>query len=50
MVHISWRDLEYVRVFKNWGFPDGTEVKNPPANAEMQDTQFRFLGQEDPLE
>ena len=28
-------------------FPDGSAVKNPPA---MQETWFRSLGQEDPLE
>ena len=30
-----------------WGFPDGSEVKNLP---DMQETQVRSLGQEDPLE
>ena len=30
-----------------YSFPDGSVVKNPPA---MQETQFRSLGQEDPLE
>lgn len=35
------------------GFPDGTVVKNPPANAGVSgDTEalFQFLGQEGPLE
>ena len=30
-----------------WGFPGGSEVKNPPA---MQETRVRSLGQEDTLE
>ena len=30
-----------------WGFPGGSVVKNPP---EVQETQVRSLGQEDPLE
>ena len=58
MVHISWRDLEYVRVSKNWGFPDGTEVKNPPANAgDARDTvsisgsgRFPGVGNGNPLQ
>ena len=33
------------------GFPGGAVVKNSPASAgQMQETQARFLGQEDPLE
>ena len=32
------------------GFPGGTGVKNPPANAEMQEAWVQSLGQEDPLE
>ena len=32
------------------GFPGGSAVKNPPAMQEMQETQLRSLGQEDPLE
>ena len=32
------------------GFPDGSAVKNPPAVQESQETQVRFLCQEDPLE
>ena len=31
-------------------FPGGTVVKNPPANAEDQETRVRFLGWKDPLE
>ena len=34
----------------NEGFPGDSMVKNPPANAETQETQVRSLGQEDPLE
>ena len=30
-----------------YGFPGGSVLKNPP---EMQETQVRSLGQEDPLE
>ena len=30
--------------------PGGLAVKNSPALQESQETQFRFLGQEDPLE
>ena len=30
-----------------WGFPGGSVLKNLPAK---QETQARFLGQEDPLE
>ena len=33
-----------------WGFPGGSEVKNPPAMQEMQEAQVRPLGQENPLE
>ena len=29
------------------GFPDGSVIKNEPAS---QETQFRSLGEEDPLE
>ena len=32
------------------GFPQGSVVKNPPAMQQMQETQVRSLGQEDPLE
>ena len=32
------------------GFPSGSEVKNPPAVQEMQETRVQFLGWEDPLE
>ena len=32
---------------ENWGFPDGSVVKNMPA---MQETQVRSLGWEGPLE
>ena len=31
-------------------FPGASAVKNPPANAGMQETQVRSLDQEDPLE
>ena len=34
----------------NLGFPGGSAVKNLPAMQEMQETQVRFLGQQDPLE
>ena len=34
-------------MFKQMGFPGGSNVKNPPA---MQKTQVRSLGQQDPLE
>ena len=34
-------------LFLSWVFPSGSEVKNPPANAEMQ---FWSLGRADPLE
>ena len=39
---------KYLRVIKHqfWGFPDGSEVKNPPAKQEIQ---VQFLGLEDPL-
>ena len=34
-----------------WGFPEGTVVKNPPANVEKtQETWVQSLGWEDPLE
>ena len=32
------------------GFPSGSAVKNLPAMQELQDTQVRSLGREDPLE
>ena len=31
------------------GFPGGSVIKNPSAMQEMQETQVRSLGQEDPL-
>ena len=33
-----------------WGFPSGSEVKNPPAMQESQETEVPSLSQEDPLE
>ena len=33
-----------------WGILGGLVVKNPPEMQEMQEIQFRSLGQEDPLE
>ena len=35
---------------KNWGFPGGSAVKNPPAMQELQETWVQSLGWEDPLE
>ena len=32
---------------RDWGFPGGSAVKNPPA---VRDTQVPSLGREDPLE
>ena len=32
------------------GFPGGSEIKNPPAVQEEQETWVGSLGQEDPLE
>ena len=32
------------------GFPGGSAVKNLPSMQELQETQFQFLGQNDPLE
>ena len=32
-----------------WGFPNGSLVKNPPAMQEMQELPVQFLGWEDPL-
>ena len=32
------------------GFPSDSVIKNPPANAKMQETWVQSLGQEDPLE
>ena len=31
------------------GFPGGSVVRNPPANAEIWETQIRSLGRGDPL-
>ena len=31
-------------------FPGGSEAKDPPAKRELQETQVRSLGREDPLE
>ena len=36
-----------VNIYEVLGFPGGSVVKNPPANAEIQ---VQSLGQEDPLE
>ena len=38
---------EQLRLMQQLGFPGGSTVKNLPA---MQETQFRLLGQEDPLQ
>ena len=32
-----------------WGFPNGSLVKNPPAMQEMQELPVQVLGWEDPL-
>ena len=32
-----------------WGFPNGSVVKNPPAMQEMQEMLVQFLRWEDPL-
>jgi len=37
-------------IWSNKGFPSGSALKNPPAMQEMQETQVRSLGGEDPLE
>ena len=37
----------YLRIKETWGFPGGSVIKNPPANAE---TRVRSLGREDSLE
>ena len=37
-------------VSKWWGFPVGSVVKNPPANAGDMETWVQSLGPEDPLE
>ena len=37
-------------IFTHKGLPHGSVVKNPPAIQEMQETQVRSLGQEDPPE
>ena len=42
--------LTYHYVYFSMGFPGGSEIKNPPAVQEMQQTRIRPLGQEDPLE
>ena len=40
----------YVCICTHVGFPGGSAVKNPPAMQELQETQVRSLGREDPLE
>ena len=35
---------------QNMGLPGGTVVKNPPANAESQESRVRSLGWEESLE
>ena len=41
----------WIIVFRTvWVFPSGSAVKNMPAMQELQETQVRSLGQEDPLE
>ena len=37
-------------VGRDWGFPSGSGVKNPPAMQETQETWVQSLGQEGPLE
>ena len=36
--------------YGDWGFPDGSGVKNPSAMQEMQETQVQSLGWDDTLE
>ena len=37
-------------VFYDWGIPNGSVVKNPPANVgDLQETHVQSLGHEDPL-
>ena len=48
---LAWRILwTEVRGIAKSRLPDGSEVKNPHAKQEMQQTQVQFLGQQDPLE
>ena len=40
-------ELSTVKTSEQWGFPDGSVLKNPPVK---QETWVRSLGWEDPLE
>ena len=46
ILHSIWHIVCYL-VGTQWGFPDGSMVKNQLA---MQETRILSLGQEDPLE
>ena len=41
---------QHLSLVLEWGFLSGSVVKNSPAMQEMQETQVRFLGGEEPLE
>ena len=44
-------NLIFILCWSFWSFPGGaSQVKNPPANAGVEEMQVRSLGQEDPLE
>ena len=50
-VHLLWGFFFfYSKYFTAVSFAGGMVVKNPPAHAEMQETQVQPPGQEDPLE
>ena len=47
---INHNGKEYEQEYIIYGFPGGSEVKNPPDNAgDVGDAWVRSLGQEDPL-
>ena len=51
MYHVLESTRNRLDLHEASGFPSGSEVKNPPANAEdSKKTQVPSLGREDPLE
>ena len=46
----NWAKQNIINATAFRGFPSGSVVKNLPAMQEMQETWFRSLGQEDPLQ
>ena len=47
---VGWESNQLPLKIRIGGFPGGSVVKISPITQEPQETQFRFLGPEDPVE